>query len=95
MSDETKTVAAITLQCDQPTELSFKELRRWVIWQFPIPRGGGLCGAVRPPIANYGWLPAVIRGKKQQVLVHGHLDKTFNTPQAAADWLARNKDKVQ
>lgn len=95
MSDETKTIAALGFNSDQPTELSFDDLFTWVIWQFPIPRGGGLCGAVRPPIANFGWLPAIIKGKKKQVVVHGHLKEAFNTPQSAADWLTQKKDKVK
>ena len=91
MSDEAKRIDRVALQTDRPTELPFEDLYTWVIWQFPVPKAGGLCGAVRPPIAKHGWFPALIKGKKKQVMVHGHLEKPFETPQAAAEWLARNK----
>jgi hypothetical protein len=48
----------------------------------------GLCGAVRPPVSKHGWYPAVIRLKEKVVQVHGHLDKKFDSPNDAADWVA-------
>ncbi|MCI0576514.1 MAG: hypothetical protein L0332_22240 [Chloroflexi bacterium] len=83
-----KQVDTLTLRTDRPTELTFAELYTWVIWQFPRKKAGGLCGAVRPPLAGHGWFPALVKSKEKRVLVHGHLPEAFLTPQAAAEWLA-------
>jgi hypothetical protein len=88
MSKEKRTVASIVLRNDRPTELSFKELYTWVIWQYPRQKGSGLCGAVRPPIANHCWYPALIKNAERRIRVHGHLDQEFATPEQAAEWLA-------
>ena len=88
MSTRKKEVASIHFYEDRPTKLAFDDLYNWVIWQFPRKKAGGLCGAVRPPVANHHWFPALIKAKERQVLVHGHLDQTFPTPNAAADWIA-------
>lgn len=88
MADLTKKVDAIMINLDQPTELSFKELHTWVIWQYPRQVDKGLCGAVCPPIAEHGWYPAVIRLKEKAVQVHGHIEKMFDSPNDAADWVA-------
>lgn len=76
------------IKLDQPTELPFADLHTWVIWQYPRQIGKGLCGAVRPPVAEHGWLPAVIRLKEKAVQIHGHINQSFDSPNAAADWLA-------
>lgn len=91
MAEETTPADNVILSLDRPTELSFAELYSWVIWQFPRPKSGGLCGAVRPAAAEHGWYPALIKLKEQRVLVHGHLGQQFPTPAAAADWLANEK----
>jgi hypothetical protein len=84
MSKQTKKIDNTTLKIDKPTNLTLDDLYTWTIWQFPHKVRGGLCGAVHPPIANYGWLPAVIRVKDKKVQVHAHLDQTFDTPETAA-----------
>lgn len=86
-NDAKRRIATLTLQNDRPTECGFKDLYTWVIWQFPKPKGTGLCGAVRPPIANHGWFPAQIKLRDRKVIVHGHLSREFDSPHAAADWL--------
>jgi hypothetical protein len=77
----------ITLAPDRPTDLSFAELYRWVLWQFPRHKGDGLGGAVHPPAAETGWYPAVIQPDSQRVLVYAHLEQCFDSPEAAAEWL--------
>jgi hypothetical protein len=88
MADLEKKVDEIMIKLDQPTELSFSDLHTWVIWQYPRPVGKGLCGAVRPPLPEHGWLPAVIRLKEKIVQIHGHVGQQFDSPNAAADWVA-------
>lgn len=90
MADLTKKVDTIMIKLDQPTELTFSELHTWVIWQFPRQVKKGLCGAVRPPIPDHGWYPAVIHLKEKIVQVHGHLDQKFISPNDAADWVAES-----
>lgn len=69
---------------DKPTEHTFIELYSWVIWQFPRANGQGLCGAVRPPIQGYGWLPALIFPSQQQAVIHAHKPYSYETPEEAA-----------
>lgn len=83
---EKHVVADIVFRTNRPTRLTFAELYTWVIWQFPRQKGTGLCGAVRPPIAEHGWFPALIQSKEKRVQVYAHLDETFSTPEAAADY---------
>lgn len=78
-------VANVTLDALQPTELTFLELETWVIWQFPRKKGAGLCGAVRPPIPQHGWYPAIILPKEKHVQVLAHLHTTFTSPEEACD----------
>jgi hypothetical protein len=85
MMTEKKVIADIALCLDHPTNLTFDQLFTWVVWQFPRKKGGGLCGAVRPPVANHGWYPAIINTREKRVQVHGHLPKPFATPEAAAE----------
>lgn len=79
------TVAEVTLNKDVPTKLTFQELYTWVIWQFPKQKEGGLCGAVTPPITDYGWLPAIILFDEKCVRVYGHLDQKYESPEVAAE----------
>jgi phosphoglycolate phosphatase-like HAD superfamily hydrolase len=87
MNERKTIVADVTLKSDAPTLLTFEQLRTWVIWQYPRRRAGGLCGAVHPPLAQFAWLPAIVRPKERQVEVHAHVGREFDTPRAAADWL--------
>jgi hypothetical protein len=80
-------IGQVHLQAASPTELKFQELYTWVVWQFPRKRSGGLMGAVRPPTAQHGWFPAIIHNKNKTVLVHGHVERPFDTPEAAVDYL--------
>ena len=82
-----KAIDSLKFDATEPTELSFSALYTWVIWQFPRKQKNGLCGAVHPPIPSYGWLPAVIYPQKKQLAIYAHLDKTFDTPEGAADYL--------
>ena len=89
MTDKQQTVANIALHTSKATQVGFDDLHTWVIWQFPRKnkKEGGLFGAVHPPLAEYGWLPAIIHIKDQNVSIHGHLEKTFPSPETAADFL--------
>ena len=91
MSQPAKSDDTVTLCSDQPTELTFSDLYRWVIWQFPRQKGGRFCGAVHPPAAGTGWYPAVILGQEQCVIVHAHLGQTFDSPEAAVAWLIKDE----
>lgn len=88
MSSESNEVANIHLKTDCPTELTFEDLRTWVIWQFPQPIGeSALCGAVKPPISEHTWYAATIQYQSEQVQVFGHLKETFETPETAVEHL--------
>lgn len=91
MSEQAILVAGIELQSDKPTVLSFGDLFTWVIWQFPRPHKPGMCGAVRPPLPDHGWYPAIILPDKERVQVYGHLNKTYPSPEAAADHFSASK----
>jgi hypothetical protein len=93
MSSQERTIANIRLFEDRPTDLTFKDLHTWVIWQFPRKRGQWLCGAVRPPIAKHCWLPALIDPVENLVQIQGQSENTFETPDEALDWLVRVKTK--
>ena len=88
MSGKRRKVAAIEIRSDGPTKVTLGDLYTWVIWQFPRPRGVGLCGAVRPPLANHSWFPALISIRDRRIIVYGHLGQEFDDPAAAAAWLA-------
>lgn len=90
MEGKGRTIGSITLKKDRPTKLTFADLYTWVIWQFPRPRGAAMCGAVKPPDASHTWYPALIRQHEKRVIVHGHIDLEFPTPNAAAEWLESN-----
>lgn len=80
-------VTTVPLRTDGPTRLHKSDLFRWVIWQFPRPKGDGLCGAVHPPLANHTWYPALILTKQEHIIVHGHAGQDFASPEDAARWL--------
>jgi hypothetical protein len=92
MSGNRRQVESVEIRIDGPTELTLDDLYSWVVWQFPRPRRSGLCGAVRPPIANHTWFPALINRHDQRISVHGHLDREFATPAEAAEWLNSQPD---
>lgn len=89
MSEKKRLIADIPLHTDKPTMLSISDLYTWVIWQFPKTVEKGLCGAVRPPVAEL-WYPAVINTQRNKVRVFGHLEQTYDTPEAAAEFLCQN-----
>ena len=80
-----KTIDGIKFNGSKPTDLPMKDLYTWVIWQFPRYEGDKLCGAVHPPIKEYGWMPATITSRTKRVEVHAHLEQTFKTPEEAAN----------
>jgi hypothetical protein len=88
---QTRKIDTVAVAGDRPTELTFDQLHTWVIWQFPRRKGAGFCGAVRPPLPEHGWLPAVIRAADRRALVHAHLAERFETPEAAAEWLQQQE----
>ncbi len=83
-SKQTDVVHKIELQKEQPTDLTFTDLREWVIWQYPQQSEDGLSGAVRPSIPKAPWYPARIYPKEKRVQVYAHLDTSFNSPEKAA-----------
>lgn len=80
----------ITLNSDEPTMLTFKQLHDWVIWQIPQSVGNGLRGAVKPSSVTQQWYPAIVDVKKEKVQVYGHLDELFETPESASKYLTKN-----
>jgi hypothetical protein len=91
MAPEKKHVIAnLAFNKSQPTTLAFAELFTWVIWQFPKEAKGGLCGAVHPPGSEHGWYPAIIHLDTEKVQVFAHVDKSFPTPETAADHFHKN-----
>ena len=83
---EKKEVAQVKFDSKKPTMLNLKLLRDWVIWQFPKKTAKGFCGGVHPPLEKFGWIPAVVYPEKNEAQVHGHLSKTFETPELAAEY---------
>ncbi len=76
---KTTLVHNVELNADQPTSLTFTQLHEWVIWQFSQQKEDGLSGAVRPPILEAHWYPAIIHPKEKRVQVFGHLNTFYNT----------------
>lgn len=87
MTQKYHVIADVKLRVNRPTRLTFEDLYTWTIWQFPRRKTGGLLGAVRPPIAEHGWYPAVIQVSEKQALVHGHLEQVFDSPEDAVEHL--------
>ena len=86
-----KIVAGIELHPDRPTIVTFQQLFQWVIWQFPIRRQKGFCGAVRPPEAGQEWIPAIIQSDNKRVQVYAHVGETFPTPETAVEYFSTSK----
>jgi hypothetical protein len=92
MSNQQKqiVVAGIKLRSDRPTLISCHQLYQWVIWQFPRANKKYFCGAVRPPGATYGWIPAKIRADKEKIRIYAHLGETFPSPETAVEYFDQN-----
>ena len=90
MSGDKLVIADISLNADSPTTVTFADLYTWVIWQFPKPAAAGLCGAVRPPGPGYNWYPAIVETNRERVQVFAHLEQSYATPEAAAEYLCHN-----
>lgn len=85
-----KEIAHLKFDSAKPTKFNLKLLHDWVIWQFPKKAENGFLGAVHPPFAKHGWIPATINLEKQVAQIYGHLSETFVTPELAADYLGAN-----
>lgn len=83
MTTEEKVIAELSFHADKPTCFSFATLHRWIIWQFPRPHQDGMMGAVHPPLPEYSWLPAIIRAKSKDVVIHAHVDVDYQSPETA------------
>ena len=83
-------VADITLSKKHPTKLTYDDLYTWVIWQFPKLKKDGLCGAVRPPIPDHQWYPAIIHLKEKKVDVYAHVDTEYDSPETASEHFNQN-----
>ncbi|MFW5942309.1 MAG: hypothetical protein ACOC9C_02505 [Chloroflexota bacterium] len=90
---ERKNLGSVELSADGPTDLTFDELGDWVIWQFPKLKGKWICGAVHPPQAEYGWLPAAIQPLKRCLRIHANDVTPFASPEEAARWLESTGDQ--
>ena len=82
----TRTVANVILNQQEPTSLSRATLFQWIVWQYPRARAGGLCGAVKPPVADHGWYPAILHLETAEVQVFAHLDDHYDSPESAVDY---------
>lgn len=89
MSQKKQKIAGVTFSCRRPTGLDFQDVYSWVIWQIPRQVETGLSGAVRPPMPESCWYPAIIEHKEKRVQVYAHLDESFATPESAADYFFR------
>ena len=92
MSSNTILIGSVELLPDGPTELSFSDLKDWVIWQFPSPHGGWLDAAAHPARTGYGWIPARVQPLKRRVLLYATLPGPLNSPEEAAKWIANSLD---
>ncbi len=85
----------IPFHTNRPTEVTFRQLHNWVIWQLPRHKLNGLMGAVHPPLAGYGWLPAVILLKEKRVQVYAHLNTPFASPEEAIEFVGNMPETGQ
>jgi len=86
MVKQNRTIGGVKFRSDRPTTLTYKQLFKWVIWQFPRPQKKGFCGAVHPPTTEDAWIPAIIEVNKERVQVYAHIGKNFQTPETAAEF---------
>lgn len=90
MSDvQVTTVSGIDLSQSEPTTLSMKDLREWVIWQFPGTNAKAHIAAVKPSIPGHGWYPAIVDTKRLQVTVFGNTGEPLDSPEAASKKLVK------
>lgn len=85
-----RTVSGIELSQSEPTPLSVKDLREWVIWQFPRHTAKAHYAAVKPSIEGHGWYPAVVDMGRKRVTVYANVDEALDSPEAAS----RQLDKL-
>ena len=79
-------IAELSFSTEQPTRFSFAMLHDWVIWQFPRPHEDGMMGAIHPPLPEHPWYPAIIRAKRKEVIVHAHIETTYDSPETAVTY---------
>ena len=92
MSNQEKyNVAGIALRTDKHTNIALHRLYGWVIWQFPRLRNNGYLAAIRPPLVDQEWIPAIIRADRNQVKVYGNAGKKYATPEEAVEFFQENK----
>ena len=84
-----QTISGVQLNLEKPTTCTFKQLFNWVIWQIPEPVEKALSGAVKPPIPEAEWYPAIIHVKEKKVQVFGHIETLFDSPEAASRYLKK------
>ncbi len=84
MTDEQRTIAGVMFEQERPTRVSAETLFQWVIWQYPKKLDKKLIGAVRPPIPQFGWFPALIDPIKKSVMVYAHVAEPLDSPESAA-----------
>ena len=82
--------SGLQLNSDKPTIFTFKQLFDWVIWQVPTPIGSAFGGAVKPSTVNAKWYPALIHVREKKVHVYGHIDKLFDSPEDASNYIYKN-----
>ncbi|MCZ7668669.1 MAG: hypothetical protein M5U34_16480 [Chloroflexi bacterium] len=80
---------AIQFDSEKPTAFTFSQLSQWVIWQMAKQKGKVQAGAVRPARVDAAWYPAIIQPKEKSVQVYGYLDIRFESPEEAAEWVAK------
>jgi hypothetical protein len=89
-SEKENIIAGIKLHTDKPTDVSLHRLYGWVIWQFPRSEKRGFQAAIRPPLAEHDWIPALIQAEKDRARVYGNALKRYPTPEEAAEFFQEN-----
>ncbi|MEZ4516734.1 MAG: hypothetical protein R3C44_07810 [Chloroflexota bacterium] len=84
------TVLGVDLHNSEPTILPLKDLRDWVVWQFPRQAAKSHYAAVRPSIPGYGWYPATLDTARKQITVYANIEEALESPEAAS----RHLDKL-
>lgn len=84
-----KTIDTLLLSTELPTEVSFRQVYSWVLWQFPQTEKGWFRGAVHPPIADYGWLPAFIDAQTKKVQIFAQIKEPLASPEEVKAFFER------
>lgn len=92
MSKRKTLIGSLELQREGPTECTFADLHDWVLWQFPLLKGGWLSGAAHPAQPAHGWIPARIQPLKKRVLLYAHCGEPLASPEEAARWIVEQHD---